>query len=71
MREWKETSAAATVEIARLKDELVAVKEERDTLLEVARGGGKLVAHQYMYLAVLQIRRGNRDNLGKIFHISI
>lgn len=40
MREWKETSAAATVEITRLKDELVAVKEERDTLLEVARGGG-------------------------------
>lgn len=41
MREWKESSAAATVEIARLKDELATVKEERDMLMEVARDAGK------------------------------
>ena len=50
MREWKESSAASTVEIARLKSELAIVKEERDTLLEVARDAG-ITLNIYIYKA--------------------
>ena len=41
MREWKGASTTAAAEIQRLKDELASVKEERDTLMEVAREAGK------------------------------
>ena len=41
MREWKEVSSTSGAEIQRLKDELGAVKQERDALMAVARDAGK------------------------------